>query len=229
MKYPLLIKGQLIKRENRFVASVRIDGEKCLAHVPNSGRLVEQSNPGRNIYLIRAENASSRKTGYDWELVELPGGLCSVNANRANHLFQEAVEQGQLPDFLYSNVQPEVKYGSSRIDFRLADGDDVMWVEVKSVSLVENRVGLFPDAPTERGRKHVEELIALSRSGEKTAVVFVALRMDAECVRPHWMIDSVFADSLHKAVENGVLLKAYNCYIDLSQIKVDREIPFEWG
>lgn len=224
-----MVPGRFVRRDNRFRATVVVDGEEVWAHVPNSGRLTELFVPGRALWLAPA-TSPNRKTGYDLKLVEYPAPgrgdvLVSVDARLPNPLFAEAVDAGRLPAFPCVSFEREVRLGDSRIDFRLHDADGVCWVETKSVTLVEGETALFPDAPTGRGRRHLQELEAAVAVGERAAVVFVVQRPDAGRFAPHPTADPAFAETLRAVAAAGVDVRAYACDVSLSAIAIAREIP----
>jgi sugar fermentation stimulation protein A len=229
MKFPELIPATFIKRDNRFIASLRLEnGSVTTAFVPTTGRLTGVLKPGCRVWVARAKLGSGRKTPFNLVLSELEsGGLCCVNAINANRLFEEAVGLGQLEAFRYSNLEKEVTYGRSRLDFRLTNGDQRCWVEVKSVTYVENGVGMFPDAPTSRGQKHLLELQKLAVAGDRVSVVFVAQRGDAQAFTPFEDMDPNFAQTLRQVSQNGVEIHAYRCDIDTKFINIAEEIKIE--
>jgi len=186
MQFPTLIPATFIKRNNRFIAGVQLEtGRLASAFVPTTGRLTGALRPGCRVLLEPADDPN-RKTAYTLVLTELEqGDLCSVNAIMANRLFYEAVINGHLSAFEYEQVEKEVTLGRSRLDFRLTQGDQVCWVEVKSVTYVRDGVGLFPDAPTGRGRRYLVELAKLVASGDQASAVFIAQRGDAARFAPY--------------------------------------------
>jgi len=224
MHFPELLPGRFIQRDNRFRATVEVEDQKAWAHVPNSGRLTELFVPGRPIWVAPAA-APHRKTAYDLKLVEYASVLVSVDARLPNPLFAEALSNEQCPDFPYPTVKPEVGYLDSRLDFKLSGPDGICWIETKSVTLVEDGLALFPDAPTERGRKHLNALIAARYAGDQAAVVFVIQRSDARRFMPHKEADPEFANALAQAAEAGVKLLACTCQVTLQTISIDDEIP----
>jgi sugar fermentation stimulation protein A len=225
MQFSELIPAFFAKKGNRFTAGVRLEaGGVSTAFIPTTGRLTGVLTPGCKVWLEKAENPD-RKTPYTLVLSELSGGgLCSTNAYLANGLFSEAVEKGGLAAFPYKTVENEVPIGHSRLDFRLSNEGETCWVEVKSVTYVENDVGLFPDAPTSRGRKHLGELEKLAENGDRACAVFVAQRGDALTFAPYEAIDPEFAEALRHAVENGVEVHAYRCAVSTERIEVAEEI-----
>ncbi|MCB9420544.1 MAG: DNA/RNA nuclease SfsA [Ardenticatenaceae bacterium] len=225
MRLPVLVNGRFLRRDNRFRAVVSVDGHEAAAHVPNSGRLDDLFVPGRKVWLVPAQT-EKRKTAYNIKLVEAGRVLVSVDARMPNPIFAEAVRAGQLPDFAYETIEPEVRFNESRLDFRLSGVNGVCWVETKSVTLVEAGTALFPDVPTERGSRHLRELMRLREErGVETAVVFIIQRPDAERLAPHETADPVFAVTLREAAHAGVTVRAYTCQVTRQSITVDREVP----
>jgi sugar fermentation stimulation protein A len=220
-----MVNGRFLRRDNRFRATVCVNGQETAVHVPNSGRLADLFVPGREVWLVPAQ-AAQRKTAYDLKLVDVDGVLVSVDARLPNSLFAEAVRAGQLPDFTYETIEPEVRFNESRLDFRLTGANGVCWVETKSVTLVEAGTALFPDVPTARGSRHLQELMTLQREGGvDTAVVFIIQRPDAERLAPHAAADPVFAATLREAAQAGVMVRAYTCQVTRETITVDRDVP----
>ncbi len=227
MNLPELIPAEFIKRDNRFRAGVRLaDGGLATAHVPTTGRLTGVLKPGCRVWLEPA-GESRRKTPYSLVLSELEtGSLCSVKATLANRLFEEALQHRALEAFKnYDRVEHEVPIGHSRLDFRLANREHVCWVEVKSVTYAEDGMGKFPDAPTARGSKHLEELGQLAALGEQACVVFVAQRPDVLSFTPFTDIDPLFTDTLRHVCAGGVAAHAYRCEVSIYQINIAEEIP----
>ena len=228
MKFPPLQPGILIERKNRFSALVQLDGGKTTtAYVPTTGRLTGALHPGCRVWMVQAHNPG-RKTAFTLLLSELPGGgLCSVKATMANALFDEAVSAGQLAAFSFTSIEKEVTYGHSRLDFRLSSPETVCWVEVKSVTFVENGMGMFPDAPTTRGRRHLETLAELAAGGEQASAVFIAQRSDAQRFTPYETVDPEFAAGLRRLNRAGVEVHAYRCDVRLDGIEIAEEIPVD--
>lgn len=227
MRLPPLVSGRFVRRDNRFRVAVRIGCEEVAAHLPNSGRLTELLVPGRSCWLIEFDSLH-RKTRFDLTLVEFAGRLVSVDARLPNALFAEALAAEELEPFQgYDSCEREVRLGESRLDFRLSGPAGVEWVEVKSVTLVEDGTARFPDAPTARGARHVRELSATVRSGEKAAVVFVIQRSDAQGFVPHDEADAAFGIALREAAGAGVGVYAWTCEVSLQEIAIARQIPVE--
>lgn len=226
MKLPHLVPGRFLRRVNRFAATVTVGEKPALAHIANSGRLQELFTPGRSVWLAPAA-APQRKTAYDLKLVAFDSVLVSVDARLPNPLVEEALRVNRLPGFRYPEIRREVAYGASRLDFRLARNNGVCWVETKSVTLVERGVALFPDAPTDRGRKHLQELAGARQAGDRAAVIFVVQRPDALSFAPHPTADPAFPEALRLAAEGGVMVRAFVCQVSLEEISISREIPVE--
>jgi sugar fermentation stimulation protein A len=227
MKFPELVPATFVKRDNRFVASLRLEnGSVTTGFVPTTGRLTGVLKPGCRVWVARAQGGSGRKTPFDLVLSELEdGGLCCVKAINANYLFEEAVQLGRLDDFPCSNLEKEVTYGRSRLDFRLTNGDQRCWVEVKSVTYVENGVGMFPDAPTSRGEKHLQELAKLAAKGDRASVVFIAQRGDVHEFKAYEAIDPNFAQTLRAVSTQGVGVHAYCCNVSKNRIEIAGKVP----
>jgi sugar fermentation stimulation protein A len=225
-----LVSATFVKRDNRFRVQVRVEGRATAAHLPNSGRLGELLVPGRNVWLapIDLRTHPNRRTEYDLALVEYAGRLVSVDARVPGHLVAEALRRGQLAGFTdYTSVRREVRFGQSRIDFRLEAGPEkpLCWMEVKSVTLVEDGTARFPDAPTVRGQRHVRELMDAVRTGVCAVVVFIVQRDDAERFAPHSEADPAFAHTLRQAAHAGVEVHAWRCHVSHTAVRLADRIP----
>ncbi|HHS97593.1 MAG TPA: DNA/RNA nuclease SfsA [Chloroflexi bacterium] len=225
MELPRTVEGRFVRRENRFRITVDVDGRVESAHLPNSGRLSELLVPGRRCYLV-PRSSPQRRTPYDLLLVDYDGVLVSVDARLPNPLFAEAVAAGRLAPFVGTTVvEREVRRGESRLDFRLGGPWGTCWVEVKSVTLVEGGLALFPDAPTKRGRRHLEDLAALAGEGYRAAAVFVVQRPDADAFAPNRRADPAFAQGLAEARASGVEVYAYRCRVTRRELSILDAVP----
>lgn len=209
---PALIPARFVARPNRFIVHAASGNDAILrCHLADPGRLTELLIPGAELRLRPAAVDSKRTTDHTVALVRAGSNAwVSVEASRANDLAQELLSAGRVrgtgPVRL---LRREVRSGNSRFDFLARNGAGAsLWVEVKSVTWVERGIGRFPDAPTARGRRHVKELIAKARRGERAMVLFVAQRADVRVVTPFREIDPEFADLLGRARRCGVLLRA---------------------
>ncbi|MBX3053513.1 MAG: DNA/RNA nuclease SfsA [Caldilineaceae bacterium] len=226
-----------LERPNRFVIHARLhsSGENVRAHCPNPGRMHELMIPGALVYLSAA-NDPARRTPYSLRFVEHPanGQLISLNTQLPNDLFAEGLRDGFFAPFNgYTNHQREValptgaKGVTSRIDFRLSTEEGrICWVETKSATLVhDDGRAWFPDAPTLRGRRHVEELTHLASTGVRAAVVFIIQRPDAISIAANQTTDPDFARAVVRAQRQGVEFYAYTCGVTTSRVWLEREVP----
>jgi len=216
-----IVEGVFLERPNRYLARVEIDGEETLAHVPDPGRLPGLLIANRKIRLVH-QPSDKRKTDYTVVLVRHGSIWVSVFPAFANSLVGNALMEQSLP-FLkgYTNYASEVKAGNSRFDFRLGFPRNSAYVEVKSVSLVEDGVGKFPDAPTKRGIKHVKELIEFCEKGYRAAVLFVSQRQDTKSITCNDEIDPEFGEWLRRAEKEGVELYGMNCKVTPTTISLN--------
>jgi sugar fermentation stimulation protein A len=220
------VEGRLVARDNRFRVTAEVGGAEVWAHLPNSGRLGELLVPGRRVVLVERA-APGRKTGYDLSLVEHAGRWVSVDARLPNDLVEEALLAGRLEPLAgYPAVCREVTRGRSRFDFLLeAPGRRPCLVEVKSITLVVDELGCFPDAVTVRGRRHVNELAEAVGTGYRAVVIFCVQRDDAAGVRPHDESDPDFARALRAAAERGVEAYAYACRVEPGRVEIADRLP----
>lgn len=222
-----LIPGKLIKRYKRFLADVELeDGSVVTAHCPNSGRMTECQGEGWKVLLSPANNPK-RKLQYTWELVH--NGVCwiCVNTQTANEVAFEAVSKSQITELnFYENIEREKKYGkNSRIDILLSKPEELCYVEVKSVTLTHQDQYTFPDAPTERGRKHLEELMDMKKEGHRAVMLFIVMRSDAKGFKAADHIDPKYAEKLNEAQKAGVEILVYNTSINEKSIVIgNREL-----
>lgn len=235
MKYPEpLLTGTLIKRYKRFLADVRCeDGKEITIHCPNTGSMKNCAEPGSRVWFSDSHN-EKRKYRHTWELVCVGDvgadePIAGINTGLANKLAQEAVENGVIPALSgYTNVRREVKYGdeNSRIDLLLESEDRVpCYVEVKNVTLATGGDGSFPDAVTERGRKHLRELISVVEKGERAVLLFCVQHSGIDTVRPADEIDPKYGETLRQAVKAGVEVMAWKAAMSPEEIRLDSELP----
>jgi len=213
-------KGRFVRRNNRFSVSVDVKGKEKLAYLPNPGRLEELLVPGVEVLLRRSHK--KRKTEFDLVAVRCGRNLVSIDSRVPNALFEEAFKSRKLAEFSeYSEIKNEIRSGSSRIDFIL---DGKCLVEVKSCTLVELGLALFPDAPTERGRRHLYELLDFARRVGRSAVVFIIQREDADMFSPNYATDLAFSRALEEVVERGVEVYAYKCRVSRKEIELHKRV-----
>ena len=203
MKYENIIKGKFIERPNRFVAVVEVEGDLHRVHVKNTGRCRELLIPGKTVvYLEDHGEGTGRKTRYSLVKVEKNGRIINMDAQAPNKLFGEWVANGGfLPDI--TSFRSEYTFGVSRLDFCLETPEGLHLVEVKGVTLEENGVARFPDAPTERGVKHIRELQRAVESGLQATICFVVQMEGIHHVEPNDVTHPAFGEALRKAAACG--------------------------
>ena len=222
---PGLVDGIFIRRLNRFAALVDVGGQEVMVHVANSGRMGEMLVPGYRVKLkpVRSEH---RKTKFDLALVQMEDTLVSADARLPNTLVAEALDLGTLSQFKdYEKVQREVTFGDSRLDLMLEGCSGRCYIETKSVTLVVDGIGLFPDAPTSRGAKHMRSLEHAVGSGYTAAVVFVVQRNDVVSFATNDDADPEFAQVFREALAKGVQAYAYKCGVSESAITLSSPLP----
>ncbi len=230
LKWPDLIPGTLIKRYKRFLADVKLStGETVTAHCPNSGTMLECSEPGRPVYLSYHDNPK-RKLKYTWEIIEMPSSLVGVNTLVPNRLVKKSIEDGHIKELTgYDKVVAEVKVGThSRLDLLLKDGKKQdCYVEIKNCTLVNNNVAKFPDAITSRGLKHLVELQRLVAEGYRCVMFYLVQRMDAALFQPADHIDPKYGKELRTAIAHGVEILVYDVIIDMESIRINKQLPYK--
>lgn len=228
MKYKNIHKATFLLRPNRFIAKCELDGNIIEAHVRNTGRCKELLIPGCTVYLENDPNPN-RKTKYSLISVEKQNRLINMDSLAPNKVFHEALKNGQieLPKFdaPYTIIKPEKVYGDSRFDFYAENDEAKAYIEVKGVTLEENGVVLFPDAPTERGIKHIFELCKAKEDGYLTYLVFIVQMKDVDYFTPNRKMQSVFAEALEVAEKAGVKLLAYDCQVLPGEITLNQPVP----
>ena len=218
------IEGRFIDRPNRFLSLVKIGDREEYAHLPNHGRIKELLLPGMPV-ILKKENGTKRKTRYTLIMVYKDDMLVSLNTTLPNSLAAEAIVEGRIEEFQgYQIVRREVKYKNSRFDLLLSRDGILCFLEVKSVTLVENRIAMFPDAPTLRGVKHIHHLMEAMNEGYEASILFIVQRQDADSFTPKEDIDPEFARVLRRSYKSGVKICAYTCRISAREAKVDRPI-----
>jgi sugar fermentation stimulation protein A len=227
--WPDLTGGILVKRYKRFMADVELEnGEVVTAHCPNSGSMKTCSQPGRKVYLSYHNNPK-RKLKYTWEIIEMPTSLVGTNTLVPNRLVFKSIQE-QMVDALngYARLDREVKIpGNSRLDILLSNGAaERCYVEIKNCTWVENGTAFFPDAVTQRGRKHLIEMQALAASGYRCVMFYLIQRMDAAVFEPADHIDPGYGTELRQALGQGVEILVYDVHMDLETITLNRQIPY---
>ena len=216
-----IVKGSFRSRPNRFIAKVDIDGRLETCHVKNTGRCKELLTDGATVYLEHWDS-SKRKTNYDLIAVEKGSLLINMDSQAPNKVAGEYLPT-LFPD--YTLIKPEVTHGSSRVDFYLERPGEQWFIEVKGVTLEDGGIVRFPDAPTERGVKHVEELTHALTEGYRTMILFVVQMEGMQYVEPNDVTHPAFGETLRKARAAGVEVRAVECHVTPETLTALREIP----
>lgn len=228
---PSLVPATLIKRYKRFLADVTLaDGSEVTVHCPNTGAMTGCAEPGMQVWLSKSANPK-RKYAYTWELsVSAQQHWICVNTQRANHMAAEALNARQISELAdYTRVTAEVPYGSekSRVDF-LLQGDGLVdcYVEVKSVTLLQDGLGAFPDAVSKRGQKHLRELTELVRQGKRAVMLYMVMHTGIEKLNLHSQIDPDYSAFLQQARQAGVRVICYSCNISQEKMLLNQSLTF---
>ncbi len=230
MKYHHIVSAKFLRRVNRFIAHVELDGKETVVHVKNTGRCKELLIPGCTVYLERSDNPN-RKTQYDLVTVEKirPGKsplTVNMDSQAANDIAWEWLKKGFLFSF-DAVIRREVFYGGSRFDFYVEDGHRKAFLEVKGVTLEQDGVAAFPDAPTERGVKHLRELTASLQDGYEAYVLFVIQMKEISVLHPNDETHKEFGDTLRAAAKTGVRVFAVDCKVVPGEVVADAFVPVE--
>ena len=210
MRYGNMVPGIFIRRPNRFIAHIEINGKEEICHVKNTGRCRELLQPGVRVWCQRAENPN-RKTQYDLIAVEKGERLINMDSQAPNAAAREWLLRGGLGEI--ENLKAEQVKGNSRFDFSFRKGGKECFLEVKGVTLENDGVCAFPDAPTQRGARHLKELAELAREGYGTYVLFVIQMADVKYLHPNDATDPAFAEALRQAHNAGVQILAMDCAV----------------
>ena len=224
------VKGIFKNRPNRFIAEVEVDGTLEIAHVPNTGRCKELLVENAIVWLKPSDNPN-RKTKFSLHFVENRGALVSLYSQQANSIVYDAIIEGKIKELAgYNHHQREKTVDNSRIDIYLANEKEECYVEVKGVTLIVDDEARFPDAPTERGAKHLKELIKLKKDGNRCAVFFLIQHPIGKFFRPNWENDPMFSQTLNDAYDEGVEILVYRCDNQLSGIElIPESLDFDLG
>ena len=223
MKYKNIEKGIFHSRPNRFIAHVEIAGKEEVVHVKNTGRCRELLPPGAEVYCERSDSPA-RKTAYDLVAVRKGNRLINMDSQAPNKAFYEWAAAGNFiesPDL----IKPEYKWGNSRFDFYIEKGDRRCLVEVKGCTLELDGECFFPDAPTERGVKHINELISAHDEGYECYIFFVVQMKNVKFLAPNDDTHPAFGEALRRAGEKGVHILAYDCLITENSMFISDKIP----
>ena len=227
MQYQTVKKAVFLRRPNRFIAQVELEGAEETVHVKNTGRCRELLVPGATIYLAEGKNPN-RKTRYDLIAVEKGERLINMDAQAPNQVFGEWAAAGGFRSDL-SLLRPETTWGNSRFDFYWESSENGRkgFVEVKGVTLEEDGAVYFPDAPTERGVKHLRELVDAAKEGYLAYAVFVIQLSPARFFAPNDRTHPAFGQALRQAAGEGVRLLAYDCQVSPEEIVLGQRVPIK--
>ena len=225
MRYNKVVPAVFLDRPNRFIAEVELEGHVERVHVKNTGRCRELLVPGCRCYLSDSGNFL-RKTRYDLIAVEKGERLINMDSQVVNTLVEEFLAGGGLfsPE---AKVRREVTFGKSRFDFYIEDGSRKIFLEVKGVTLENNGVAAFPDAPTERGVKHLKELVAACEKGYESYVFFVIQMKNVKYFTPNDVTHPAFGEALREASARGVRLVAMECLVKPHQLVIDGNVEIK--
>lgn len=222
-------RAAFIRRYKRFtVEATALDGadkgEMLLAHTNNTGSMLGLLRKGSTAFLSPAANPK-RKLKYTLEALELAGTMVGVNTLTPNRMLYRAWETGAIPELDgYDHFKKEAKVGNSRLDAHLSGDKGELWVECKNVTMVEDQVACFPDAVTERGQKHLRELMALAKTGARVALFFLVQRPDGHCFGPADVVDPVYAELFYTALDKGVEAWPYMAHVDEKGITLGEKL-----
>ena len=219
MKYERISVGKFISRPNRFIANVETGGKSEVCHVKNTGRCRELLVPGATVILQESDN-ENRKTKYDLISVYKGDKIINMDSQAPNKIFFEWVKKSDYFGKV-SYIKPECKYKNSRFDFYMESDKRKIFVEVKGVTLEENGIVSFPDAPTERGIKHLRELICAVNDGYEAYVFFIIQMQECRYFKPNREKHPEFVDAVVQADSMGVQIKALNCAVTPENIEAD--------
>lgn len=223
MQYQNVKQGRFLARPNRFIAHVELEGQTEVVHVKNTGRCRELLVPNAAVYLEKSANPA-RKTQYDLIAVEKGPLLVNMDAQAPNQVFREWAESGGFQPGL-TLLRPETTWGSSRFDFYWEAGERRGFVEVKGVTLENGGHACFPDAPTERGVKHLHELIRCQSEGYEAAVCFVIQMSGMTDFAPNDLTHPAFGEALRQAAQAGVQVMARGCVVTPDSLTMGEPVP----
>lgn len=221
MKYCNMVVGRFVSRPNRFIAHVQIDGQTEICHVKNTGRCKELLQPGAEVWCQRAANPN-RKTKYDLITVKKGHRLINMDSQAPNIAAGEWLSGGGLGAL--EALRPETFHGDSRYDFSFVKDGKTCFLEVKGVTLENDGVCAFPDAPTERGAKHLKGLTQAVREGFGAYVLFVIQMEDVQYLHPNDATDPAFGQALREAAENGVQVLAVDCRVTEDTMTIGKPV-----
>lgn len=228
MEYKKIVEGIFIKRPNRFIAEVLINGKKEIAHVKNTGRCKELLLPGAKILLEDCSHNSSRKTKYSLISVWKGNMLVNMDSQVPNAVVYQALKDNSINEINnLAEIKREVSFGNSRFDIYFESENQKGFIEVKGVTLEEQGISMFPDAPTERGTKHVLEMIEAVNQGYRGIIFFLIQMKGPNIFKLNWQMDSKFSEAVKLASKNGVEILAYDSIVQDNRIEIGKPIELD--
>ncbi len=226
MTYKNINKAVFIDRPNRFIARCEINEQVETVHVKNTGRCKELLIPGTTVFLEKF-NAQTRKTNYDLISVIKGNRIINIDSQAPNKIFLEWAKSGRfLPDILL--IKPEYRFLNSRFDFYIETPFKKIFIEIKGATLENNGVVMFPDAPTQRGLKHISELIEVKKKGYEAYIIFVIQMENAKYFMPNYITHKAFADKLKECDDNGVNVAAFDTIVTEKSIVLNNEVEVRY-
>lgn len=226
MKYQNCVEATFLERPNRFLAKVILKGKEEIVHVKNTGRCKELLVPNAKIILEKSENPN-RKTNYSLIAVYKEKELINMDSQAPNQVAAKALIQEKLEEIgKVSFYKREAVFQKSRFDFYYEQGTTKGFLEVKGVTLEKDGTGLFPDAPTKRGARHILELIQAKEKGYEAAILFLIQMKKCIFFRPNWKNDSVLAEALQEAKKAGVKILVYDCQVTKNSLEIGKKVSW---
>ena len=223
MRYSHIRKGEFLRRPNRFIAHVLLNGEEVICHVKNTGRLKELLLPGATVFLEESDN-TARKTRFDLVAVMRGDAVVNIDSQAPNQAVGDWLRKGGLFEDV-SHVKAETRYGASRFDFYIESASGrKAFLEVKGVTLLQEDVARFPDAPTTRGIKHIEELVKCIEDGYEAYILFLLEMKGSRWMEPNDATHPAFGKALREAAAKGVNVLAYDCIVTPDRLEVDQPV-----
>lgn len=222
MQYKIIVPGSFVCRPNRFIAHIEIDGREQICHVKNTGRCKELLTPGARVYCADCLSPK-RKTRYDLIAVEKGTRLINMDSQAPNAAARSWLEAGGLGEI--THLKPETVMGESRFDFSFQKDGKSCFLEVKGVTLENDGVCAFPDAPTQRGTRHLRHLTRLCREGYGAYVLFVIQMADVQYLHPNDGTDPAFGQALREAADAGVGILCYDCAVTADTMAIGKPVP----
>ncbi len=222
MKYKDVLEGEFILRENRFISKVMINGEEHLCHVKNTGRCKELLLKGSKVFLNK-KSGENRKTNYDLISVYKGDRLINIDSSAPNTMVYDFIKSKRLFDDI-TYIRSEVKFGDSRFDLYIERENEKVFIEVKGATLEENGIVMFPDAKTDRGVKHIKELMKAKECGYGAYIIFVIQMEGVKYFTPNYKTHKEFGLTLALAMENGVKALSFDSIVKRDEIYINKEV-----